>query len=109
MKLYHLYMIHWHLLPFEPYKDKLVVLVLNNAPGESTSYQIIRDCTIDYRRNFPTYMILLYNLAPEDFTHLNLLGIPINPNEIYENSYLELAIIRNDLSISYKDLYKDRT
>lgn len=77
-------------IPFEVYKDKIAVLDrLNRINNKGIAfYHIIYDDYSAYlSAHNPTF--ILYNLEPEDFTHLNLLGIPLNPKK--PNCYPHLA------------------
>lgn len=108
MKLYYLQSQHLHKLPFKLYKDRLAILARVNNPNPMglPSYQIIRDYTLYEPNSSPATLFILFNLEPEDFTHLNIFGIPIRPGDDSDHPRLERAITRNHLSISYEDLYK---
>lgn len=108
MKFYHLPIACLKQLPHGVYKDKIILLsrIANSNPKKRSDYEIIRDYTRLSTTEINRFaMFMMYNLTPEDFTHLNLLGIDIKPNNGIKNYRLYEAIENNETSITYRMLF----
>lgn len=91
MKFYHISYTLSRLIPFELYKDKVVVTtVISNAAGY-VFYGISYDYH-DYTNPY-TKDIFFYDLTDEDLTHLNLLGAYFKNLYTLIDPALEAAII----------------
>lgn len=73
MKLYQILHINIELIPFELYKDKIVVTTLVSKSSEFAYFEF----SYDYKNYTNPYNkdIYFYNLTDEDLTHLSLLGV----------------------------------
>lgn len=78
------------LIPAELYKDKIVVITWIANSDIKAHY----DLSYDYRtyKTAANKSFILYNLTDEDFTHLNLMGVPIKREHTEEYACLEDAI-----------------
>lgn len=83
-------------IPFETYKNNLIVLtfILNDA--YDSHYRITFDYNLYFQSKSYNQLMLLYNLTDADLVHLNLLGIPIKSALLVVIGPLEKAIIEGD-------------
>lgn len=86
-------------IPLEVYKDKIAILDRLNLIDHRgiPIFRIIYDYKAYDSTNASTF--ILYNLAPEDYTHLSLLGLVLNPNNGAINPHIANAIVRKRKTI----------
>lgn len=78
-----------HLLPFELYKDRIVVAQALFYFPESIEFQL----WYDYKRYCEHLNLLfIFNVTDEDLTHLNLLGLPVKRADLTIDLHLEAAV-----------------
>ena len=93
MKFYYIPHYHADKIPLELYKDKVIVLAHSVALGKRFDllyFDLIFDYKAYHKHKSPK--LVLHKLTLEDFTHLNLLGIPIYPSHGTHNKELAKAI-----------------
>lgn len=94
MKFYYIAPRHADKIPIELYKDKVIILA-HRCTSHSREFaieyfEVILDYT--YHRKIKFSKLVLHKLTLEDFTHLNLMGIPISPAHGVYNKELAKAI-----------------
>lgn len=107
MKFYFLPISMLKKIPYGTYKDKILLMsrIDNTNPKKLPNYNLILDYTTVNINPIKFTSFILYKLDPEDFTHLNLIGIDINPKKGIKNARLLEALEHNILTVDFHVLY----